>query len=389
MTKDWRTFSPRNTAFAANVKCEECLTWASAKQVIVATGGPAELSQAGRARLQALETRVEALEGGLATMTLEALLVELDAAYAELAGHRRGGNCPHRRRARRRPAGGYPLGLSHGARGGGTLSHVSDGDPTPTRMRLRREPPRFRRLTVTRVTRLGPWMVRVTLAGPELEGFAVDQPGASVRLLLPAPGDELVVPTWEGNEFLLPDGSRPTIRTFTPRRLGDDGLDVDIVLHDGGAASAWAEAAEPGAAVALSGPGRGYAIDPEAPGFVLAGDETAIPAISQLLEAIPEGPPVQVQIEVARPDARLDLPDRSGTTVEWCDLAEGSAPGDALVAAVCGTDVAPGTPVWVAGEAAAVQRIRRHLFEERGLPRSQATVRGYWKHGRSGGGDGD
>ena len=198
-----------------------------------------------------------------------------------------------------------------------------------------------------------------------------------------------MVPTWEGNEFLLPDGSRPAIRTFTPRRLGDDGLDLDVVLHGDGPASAWAEAAEPGDEVAISGPGRGYAIDPEAAAFLLAGDETAIPAISQLLEALPDGPPVQVHVEVAHPDGRLELPDHPGTTVDWCDLPEGAPPGDALVAAVCDTDVGPGTPVWVAGEAAAVQRIRRHLFEERGLPRSQATVRGYWKHGRSGGADGE
>jgi NADPH-dependent ferric siderophore reductase len=38
--------------------------------------------------------------------------------------------------------------------------------------------------------------------------------------------------------------------------------------------------------------------------------------------------------------------------------------------------------VWAAGEAAAVQRIRSHLFVDRGLPRAHATVRGYWKHGR-------
>jgi len=42
----------------------------------------------------------------------------------------------------------------------------------------------------------------------------------------------------------------------------------------------------------------------------------------------------------------------------------------------------------VAGEAAAVQRIRRHLFTERGVTRSHAAVRGYWKHGRTGDGDG-
>ena len=55
-----------------------------------------------------------------------------------------------------------------------------------------------------------------------------------------------------------------------------------------------------------------------------------------------------------------------------------------MVAAVAGADLPAGTRVWVAGEAAAVQRIRRHLFEERGLSRAQATVRGYWKHGRDG-----
>jgi NADPH-dependent ferric siderophore reductase len=31
-----------------------------------------------------------------------------------------------------------------------------------------------------------------------------------------------------------------------------------------------------------------------------------------------------------------------------------------------------------------MQRIRRHLFEDRGVTRTQANVRGYWKHGRSG-----
>ena len=29
-------------------------------------------------------------------------------------------------------------------------------------------------------------------------------------------------------------------------------------------------------------------------------------------------------------------------------------------------------------------RIRRYLFEERGTPRAQTSVRGYWKYGRTG-----
>jgi NADPH-dependent ferric siderophore reductase len=54
------------------------------------------------------------------------------------------------------------------------------------------------------------------------------------------------------------------------------------------------------------------------------------------------------------------------------------------VAAVSGANIVADTRVWVAGEAAALQRLRRHLFEDRGLPRAHAWVRGYWKHGRSG-----
>jgi NADPH-dependent ferric siderophore reductase len=254
-------------------------------------------------------------------------------------------------------------------------------------VRARREPPRFRGVAVRRVEQLSPRMVGVTFAGPDLEGLAVEHPAASVRLLLPSPGaQQLVIPSWNGNEFLLPDGQRPTIRTFTPRRV-DPGaleLDLEIVIHGDGVASEWAEAAEPSDPAAISGPGRGYAIDRDAPAFLLAGDETAIPAISQLLEALPAETPVQVHIEVAHPDGRLAMPDHPRATVEWCDLPPGAAPGDALVATVRGADPAPGTRVWVAGEAAAVQRIRRHLFEDRGLPRAQASVRGYWKHGHSG-----
>ncbi len=253
-------------------------------------------------------------------------------------------------------------------------------------MRTRREPPKFRRLEVSRVERITPRLTRVTLAGAELDGLVIDQPAASVRLLLPSPGsDELVMPEWNGNQFLLPDGSRPTIRTFTPRRLDGTALELDleIVVHGHGAASEWAAKASPGDEGAISGPARGYVIDPDAPAFLLGGDETAIPAISQLLDELPSERPVEVHIEIAGDDARVELPEHPRTAIHWHRSPDGSSPGDALVDAVCGAALAPEGKVWVAGEAASVQRIRRHLFSERGLSRSQATVRGYWKHGRT------
>jgi len=256
---------------------------------------------------------------------------------------------------------------------------------------VRREPPRFREIAVQRVETRSPRLLRVTVAGPELDGLAIEQPAASVRLLLPSSDQsDLVRPSWNGNEFLLPDGRRPVIRTFTPRRFDPAALELDleIVVHGGGAASAWAETAQPGAPAAISGPGRGYTVDPDAEGFLLAGDETAIPAMSQLLETIPAERPVQVYVEIADPAARLPLPDHPRATVRWCELTGGAAAGDAMFAAIREADLPDGSRVWVAGEAAAVQRIRRHLFEDRRFPRARAAVRGYWKHGRAGDGDG-
>ena len=161
-------------------------------------------------------------------------------------------------------------------------------------------------------------MTRVTLAGPDLEGLTVQDPAASVRLLLPSPGaSELVMPSWNGNEFLLPDGRRPSIRTFTPWRVDAVKLEIDlgIVVHGGGLAAQWAAAARPGHRAALSGPGRGYTVNRDAPAFLLGGDETAIPAISQLLEVLPARASVHVCVEVAEPDGRLALPEHPRATV--------------------------------------------------------------------------
>ena len=269
---------------------------------------------------------------------------------------------------------------------------MTDSGPDPSTEEraarlVRREPPAFRRVHLVSVAPLSPWMVRVRLTGSDLEGLEITEPAASVRLLLPSNGArDLVMPTWDGNEFLLPDGTRPVIRTFTPRRFDPVAptLDLDIVLHDGGPASDWAAGASPGAEAAVSGPGRGFEIDPTTREYVLGGDECAIPAISQLLEELPGSVTVHVHVEVARPDARQALPAHPGATVTWHDLEPGDRHGSALVAAVEQASIGPDAHVWVAGEAAAVQRARKHLFDVRDVPRARATVRGYWKHGRAG-----
>ncbi len=267
-------------------------------------------------------------------------------------------------------------------------------DPPARPGRSRREPPSFRNLVVRRTEQLSPRLTRITLGGPELAGFALELPAASVRLLLPEPGgDQIDLPSWNGNEFLRRDGSRPVIRTLTPRhhRPETDELDVDVVRHGHGPASRWAAEAVVGSPVAVSGPGRGYAVDPARRDLVLAGDESAIPAISQLLEVLASVAPssrIRVQLEAEDPSAELALPAHPGATVTWVIRDPACAFGDTLVAAVAGLDLAPDTVVWAAGEAAAVQRLRRLLFDERSMSRSRTTIRGYWKVGRGGDAEG-
>jgi NADPH-dependent ferric siderophore reductase len=244
---------------------------------------------------------------------------------------------------------------------------------------VRREPPSFRRAEVARVEPRTPFLVRVTLAGPEMVGLDPGLPASSVRLLLPeTDAGDVVLPQWNGNEFLAADGSRPPLRTLTPLRVdaASDRLDVDVVLHGAAPLSEWAAHGTPGGRVAVSGTGRGYAIDPSASRFVLAGDESALPAISTILPALPATSDVTVIAALHHPDARVQLPG----PVDWVVDAD---PGRALLDAVAAAPLDAGTRVWVAGEAEAVQRIRRHLFEERRLPRAHASVRGYWKRGRA------
>ncbi|MGI9644650.1 MAG: siderophore-interacting protein [Ilumatobacteraceae bacterium] len=258
-------------------------------------------------------------------------------------------------------------------------------DAEPAEPPTRREPPPFRRVEVRRVEELTPHMRRVVLDGPELDGLRVDEPAASVRLLLPPPGRAtIVMPAWTGNQFELPTGERAPIRTFTPRHLDAERqeLTLDIVVHDVGAATDWVRSTEPGEVVAVSGTGRGYQIDTDASSYLLAGDESAIPAIDQLLETMPPGMPIDVHVEINAPDARLELHAHPNTTTTWHQRIGDRAHGDALAATIESIATLPDA-LWIAGEAAAVQRLRKHLFGTRGLPRSAATVRGYWKHGRS------
>jgi NADPH-dependent ferric siderophore reductase len=244
-------------------------------------------------------------------------------------------------------------------------------------VRTRTPPPPLRPVQVISTEALSSRMLRILLGGDALDGLVIDEIAASVRVVIAWPGEVFVLPEWNGNEFLLADGRRPALRTFTPVVLVDNTITLDIVRHPGGAISDWAETAQPGDPAAISGPGRGETIDPNANRYVLLGDETAMPAIRQLIEAIPASIDIEVHLETETADAALPLPDRA--TTHWHVADPGGTPGSTLLAALRTIEIGDNDRVWAAGEAAAVQALRKHLFNERGIDRSRATVRGYWK----------
>lgn len=246
--------------------------------------------------------------------------------------------------------------------------------------KIRKPPPPFRAVAVVATEPLGPRMMRVVVGGEELAGLGQPEPASSIRVVIPWPGDEFELPEWTGNEFLLADGRRPALRTFTPVTFDAEEREMtfDIVRHPGGAISTWAETAEPGDPVAVSGPGRSEVIDPEASRAIVVGDETAIPAIRQLIETTPASTALDITIELTTADAELPLPDRDGCEVRWSVLDPADPPGTTMLPPVAAAEIGPDDRVWAAGEAAGVQRIRKHLAS-RDVPRQHTTVRGYWK----------
>jgi NADPH-dependent ferric siderophore reductase len=225
----------------------------------------------------------------------------------------------------------------------------------------------------------------VTLEGSDLARLEVSQPASSVRVLIPDPirPGELEIPGWNGNRFVRRDGSRPILRTLTPRfHAPKHGLlHVDVVVHGDGAASRWASAAECGTPAAVSGPARGYGIDPATRMMVLGGDETAIAALAQIIEALSAEVDVVAHIETATEHDRPALPAHPRLRIHW--LVAASGPSQAIAEQVGDSQLPAGFRLWAAGEAAAMQRLRRRLFQDRGISRNLVTIRGYWKHGRS------
>lgn len=256
-----------------------------------------------------------------------------------------------------------------------------------------------RALTVAEVADLGAGLRRVVLTGADLLGVTLPDgyrlapmtsTGFDDRLLvmLPEPGaSEPVLPVQgRGRIERRPDGRVGIRRSYTVRRWEPETarLTLDFVLHGRGPAAAWATDCRPGDALHVLGPGISHA-PPDCDWLLIAGDETALPAIARWLEEMEPGTVADVLIEVDGPDRVIDLTAPDSVTISWLyrngrPAADSTLLRDA-VRALPGRDGSGFA--WVAAEAGVVRAIRSHLREARKLPRSHLEVAGYWRQGRS------
>ena len=155
------------------------------------------------------------------------------------------------------------------------------------------------------------------------------------------------------------------------------------MLHGAGPASEWAERASAGDKLAVAGPGGRFVMDTAAERWWIAGDESAIPAVATLLEALPAPVAAEVHIEVADADDEVDFDGPVKTEITWHHRRSPGAFGAELDEAARSAAIAEGTKVWVACEAASMRGIRRYFLGERRIPASSLTTRGYWRLGEA------
>jgi len=232
-----------------------------------------------------------------------------------------------------------------------------------------------RTLSVSRVEKIAPQMVRVMLSGDELRGFTSLGFDDHIKLFFaPTVGD---------------DTAQSEMRDFTPRRYDaqTNTLTIDFFLHASGPAATWAAQATAGQSLLIAGPRGSAVISLEGiDAHVLIGDETALPAISRRLEELPAEARALVVFEhdagstwpALESRAKLDVISvaRDGTI---------DPPAHAVIAALRNLAFPAGDSfVWVGVESRAARAIRRYLREERNIDKRWIKAAGYWQRGTVG-----
>lgn len=239
----------------------------------------------------------------------------------------------------------------------------------------------FRWMRVAASTRIAPRMQRLRLTGEALERFDTND-NLHVRLYVPADPTIRFPETTKGpREGLL--AVEAATRYYTIRRIDAAAgwVDIDFFLHEApGPAGDFARDARVGDVCAMSGP-CGLGIKP-AESYLLAGDDTALPAIARIAESLPRDATGTILVEVEGPEDRLPFSVPPGMSRQWLfrGTSNGLAASDFIrhvkrsIAAVPGGW--PNQFVWIACEFAAFEKLRETL---KAVSKARSICVPYWR----------
>ncbi|MBN9612093.1 MAG: siderophore-interacting protein [Actinobacteria bacterium] len=243
---------------------------------------------------------------------------------------------------------------------------------------------------VTRAEHISPHFVRVTLAGEGLRDWRNLGFDQWFRLALPIAEQtrfDRLSDRFDMRGYLhyltLPKATRPVIRNYTVREARPERgeLDIDFVVHGtDGVAGPWAESLPIGSPVALIDQGCGFAQREGSRRVLLAGEESALPALLGVLRDLPADTTGDAIIEV--PDAADRQPTAAppGVNVHWLVRSHAERPGAGALAALKQLP-SPSEPLtaFLVGEQQLATGGRRHLVNALGIPKSSITFCGYWR----------
>ena len=237
--------------------------------------------------------------------------------------------------------------------------------PAPHTITRHRHDLRRRSATVLEVRDLTPRMRRITLASPDLHDFTSLAPDDHVRLF-----------------FAQADGAEPVTRDFTPRAYDNarQTITLDFALHGAGPASEWASAAAPGATLDIGGPRGSFIVPDDFDWYLLAGDESALPAIGRRVEQLRPGVPVLTAVLLADEGERQVLATGADWQAHWvCRGEPGDQDGALLLEALRPLALPPGDGfVWIAGEKEMARSVRAYFEDERRHPHDWIKAASYW-----------
>jgi len=211
----------------------------------------------------------------------------------------------------------------------------------------------FRLMKVAATKRISAGMLRLRLTGRDLARFDTFA-NLHLRLYIAADQAELRQhPTSGAITCRATSGGRFDMRYYTISDIDAQAgwLDIDFVLHErAGPACDFARKARPGDLCVISGP-CGRSVKPAAR-YLLAGDETALPAIARIARSLKPEATGQILIRSENPmPCALATPGSMG--IRWFTSDETAFFRAAVEEAISG--VRPGIDdhfIWIAGEAA-------------------------------------